>query len=374
VSISVFHISANQYPSLPATHHTRRIWAELARDVDEYHVFARANGWRYERSTEGNTTLHLLPAIGKRPWVFFFTSWALPFLLSRHRATHLVAQCPVMGGLAASVCAKLFGLKLVVELHGSQYFEAARPGFTGRVEHWFYRALSGISFRAADRIRTYSEDMQERLLAMYGRDLARKAVIVPTRVDLAVFNRAKEDYAIGEVLKIATIGSLAPRKNHLELIRHLHRAGVPFRLTIIGSGPLREEYVKECGRLGIGGVLVLTGNLQHGEMAGLLVKQDLYVHYALSEGMPRAILEAMACGLPVISNNAGFLQSVLRDGTNALVLSKPSLPELRKAIETLAGSAALRERLGRAARQTIEAQFNAKHVFDNYRKVILCET
>lgn len=367
----LLHVSGNRYPPLPADHHTRRIWQELGKGFDEYHIVARGERLRFTYTVEGNLHLHLLPSFGRRMWVFFFLSWVLPYFVVRYRPTHLLAQCPVLGGLAAAACAKMFRLPLFVELHGAHYFGRERQGWAGVLEFYSYRCLSLFSFAAATRIRSLSEDMSDRFCAVYGEALRSKLCTIPTRVDLSVFNQVKADYTVGEVLRVISVGSFFSRKNHCNLIRDLHLTGIPFRLVLVGSGPLLSEYRRLSDDLGISENIEIAGKVGHDELKKLLAQSDVYVHYALSEGLPRAILEAMAAGLPVVATRVGFIGGVLQDGDNALVLDAPWAAQLAEAIKRICSSEARRRRLGENARQTIEERFESNMVFEQYRRAIL---
>jgi len=365
----LFHISGNQYSPFPVKHHTRRIWDELSKGFDEYHIIARGFENRYVHSIEGSVHLHLLPALSSRMWPFLFLSWLLPFFIIRYKPTHLLAQCPVVGGLAASFCSILFKIPLFVELHGAHYFVASRSNLKSKLEHIFYRVFSRITFSVADRIRSLSQDMSENLLNVYGEKVFKKVVVIPNRVDLNVFSLVKKSYKLNKPIRIITVGNYLPVKNHLSLIKDLSETKYDFQLIIAGTGPLKVEYESLADQLNIRDRITLV-KLDHQTLAELLSQQDIYVHYSLSEGVPRAILEAMAAGLPVISSRVGFIKDVLIDNENALVIDKPYSDGLRKSIRSLDESEYLREYLGKSARQTIEDRFEWNRVFDNYRTAI----
>lgn len=367
----LLHISGNQYPPLPVDHHTRRIWSELAIGFDEYHVLARSEGMNFSHSIDGNIHLHLLPSFGRRMWVFFFLSWLLPYFIARYRPTHLLAQCPVLGGLAAAACAWAFRLPLFVELHGAHYFGPTKNGWLKALEFKIYRAFSHITFAAANKIRSLSDDMSDHLRKIYGARVVEKIVTIPTRVDLKVFNSVKSDYRVGDVLRVVTVGALTPTKNHCQLMHDLCASGVSFQLTIVGTGALAEKYREMAISLGISDKLIITGRVSHQELAALLPNHDIYVHYSVSEGLSRAILEAMAAGLPVVATRVGFIGGVLEDGNNSLILIPPWQTQLTSAIDRLYKSEELRRSLGEAARCTIEERFESSRVFNKYREAIL---
>ena len=310
----LFHISANQYEITSTRHHTFKIWEELSKGFDEYHVFARNKSMKFARAKFGNIYVHLIPSFGKRGLVFFFLSWLLPFYILKYRPSHLLAQCPVMGGIVGAVCSMVFGISLFVELHGKHYFEQARAGVIGRVEHCFYRLLSVFSFRQAKKIRVLSRDMFDKFISVYGVEYSKKTVIIPVRVDLRNF-LPKEHYVKRDKLRIVNIGRLCSNKNQIGLLEDLKSfSDCPLEIILIGDGEdlnriklfqmeLPEHINIRC-----------CGAITHEEIAKILLDCDIYVHYSISEGTPRAILEAMAVGLPVITSDSGFMKDVFMHG------------------------------------------------------------
>lgn len=365
----LFHISGNQYLPFPAAHHTRRIWDELARDFEEYHIIARSKDNRYIHSVDGSIHLHLLPSFGKRMWPFFFLSWLLPYFILRYKPTHLLAQCPVLGGFSAAICSLFFRIPLLIELHGTQYFLPARPGWKGIVEHILYRWISHVAFFSARRIRSLSEDMSERIMQIYGESVYKKTVVIPNRVDLGIFKYFKETYEIHGAIKIITIGNFSKNKNHCALIEDLSNMGIDFKLTIIGSGSLKEEYLKLSDRLCVRDRIEIMC-LDHKSLAALLPQQDIYIHYSLSEGVSRAILEAMAVGLPVVSTRVGFIKGILSNAENAILIDKPYAAGLETAVRSLMTSEETRRHIGISARHLIENHYEWSQVFDSYRAAI----
>src|SRR5688572_17346135 len=105
----LLHVSGNRFPPLPAEHPDLQTWRQLARGFDEYHMFARGKDNRFRHSTLGNLHLHLIPQLGSRMWIFFFTSWLLLGYAVKLRPTHILAQCPIFGGLAALAAGRLVG-------------------------------------------------------------------------------------------------------------------------------------------------------------------------------------------------------------------------------------------------------------------------
>jgi glycosyltransferase involved in cell wall biosynthesis len=146
-------------------------------------------------------------------------------------------------------------------------------------------------------------------------------------------------------LRIICVGSYIPLKNHLALIEDVANLA-DVSLTIVGGGPLRAAYEQQITQLRLQARVKLVPWMSQHDLAVLLAKHDAYVHYSTTEGLSRAILEAMAVGLPVVATRVGFVDGVLLDGVNALVLDKPW-------------------------RGAIERDYSAAAVFGQYRSAIL---
>lgn len=366
----LFHVTGNCYPPFPVVHHTYRIWKELASGFDEYHVIARGERNVYIHCTDGNIHLHLLPRLISRMWVFFFLSWLLPLFVWRYRPTQLLVQCPVMGGVAAAVCSVIFKIPMMVELHGSHYFYRQWKGRFGVLFFYVYKTLTKITFAVANKIRCLSEHMRNSVLECYGASSYAKVVVIPNRVDLKLFRDVKKNYKINDPIKIVTVGSYIPIKNHISLIEALCLSDLDFVLTLIGDGPLGDKYRSVARQLHSEHKIVLTGRLPQKEIAALLIEQDIYIHYAHSEGVSRAILEAMAVALPIITAPVGFIGDVLTNGQDAIVLDNANDKCLNKAIKFYLASEATREMMGRVARSTIENRYEWEFVFNLYRRSI----
>lgn len=366
----VFHLSANVFQPLPGTHHTLAIWKELSRGAREYHVIASAGALSYSHSKAGRIHLHLLPTLGRRAWAYTFSSWMILLLALVYRPNRIVAQCPVHGGLVGAFLAWIAAIPMLCEVHGSHYFRVVRPGWLGRIEHAFYVFASGISFRLATAVRSLSQQMSLEIGKIYGERIQSKTLVIPNRVDMSVFFPPKTTYKIESDVKIVAVGSYVPVKNHLALIRDVFAAQPKARLTIVGSGTLGSEYRKLAESIGCSERLTLVKAASHREVAALLAQSDIFVHYSLTEGVPRALLEAMAMGLPTVSSDVGYIGDFAIHGTNTLILGRAGALTLDEAMSRLAGSLAYRRSIGVSAHDTIKKKYEWSVVFEQYRNVI----
>jgi len=212
--------------------------------------------------------------------------------------------------------------------------------------------------------------MTNQLRQTYGAAIAAKAVEIPTRVDLRIFSPAKTNYDISDPLRVINVGSYLPIKAQAQLIVDLFEAYPHSRLTLVGSGPLAERYVALAEKLRITERVRLIHAQTHNDVATLLAESDVYVQYSRAEGVSRAVFEAMAMGLPVVTTPVGFVEGVLAHDRDVLVLGSAGSETLAAAISQLTGSEELRARLGRHARRRVEDEFEWNSVFSRYRQAI----
>jgi glycosyltransferase involved in cell wall biosynthesis len=121
--------------------------------------------------------------------------------------------------------------------------------------------------------------------------------------------------------KLITIGSLQPYKGQEVLIRACQRLverGIPFHCDIIGEGLLREKLAALIKDSGLAGKVTLLGAMTQEEVARRLPEADCYVQPSIitpngkMEGIPLALMEAMACGLPVVASSLSGIPELVR--------------------------------------------------------------
>lgn len=120
------------------------------------------------------------------------------------------------------------------------------------------------------------------------------------------------------------------------------------RYVLVGEGPLRDELEQTIDRLALRHVVVLHGRAA--EARSLYPAFDIYVQASDSEGLPNAVLEAAACGLPIVATAVGGTAEILTADVDGVLVPKGDGDRLASAIAGVAVDAALQARLGRAAR------------------------
>jgi glycosyltransferase involved in cell wall biosynthesis len=194
--------------------------------------------------------------------------------------------------------------------------------------------------------------------------------VVPSGVDVERFDgglparEAKEALGLepGRPV-IGTIGRLEERKGHADLLvaaRTVLRMANGLRplVLIVGDGPLREDLARQAADLGVLDSVRFTGQLA--DVRVPLCAMDVFVLPSNAEGMPNALLEAMAARRPVVATEVGGMREVV-DGERTGVLVPPRDPDaLGRAILHLLADPARARRLGEAAQSRVAREFSAR--------------
>ena len=173
-----------------------------------------------------------------------------------------------------------------------------------------------------------------------------------------------------EHLLIGCVASLSPIKRHADLIdgfavlAALHPAA---RLLLVGEGPLRGELEAQIAALRLGASVRLLG--ARSGMEGLLPAFDVFTLASSSEGLSNAIIEAQACGLPVVATAVGGNVDLVRPGHNGLLVPALAPGELGRALLQAAADADWRAQAGQHAREQALAQHSMAAMVEAYDRV-----
>lgn len=171
-------------------------------------------------------------------------------------------------------------------------------------------------------------------------------------------------------LKAVTVGRLVPLKRVdgiLEAIAQIPELG----LVVVGDGPERARLECRAASLGVSERVYFAGRRSREETLSLMAACDIFVLNSTHEGLPHVVLEAMALGLPVVATAVGGTPEVVKHGATGLLISTQN-GAIPAALERLARDAALRARMGRAARQWVCKHLNLEHMVEQTEDVILC--
>jgi glycosyltransferase involved in cell wall biosynthesis len=356
---NLLHISSNVFPPLNEEHSTKKIWRELSKGFNEYHILARSKDNKFHNYQEGNIYLHLVPKLGSSK-SFFLTSIVMLGIIKKYKIDLMLSQCPLFGGVTAATISKITKIPLMIEIHGMIYFSILD---SNKIIDKILAKLIRYSFRNANKVRTLSNTMTDMLCE---REIIANAVIIPNRVNTQIFNLPKMNLQLDDPIKVVSVGRFVWEKSFetaIEAVKKLHKK-YNIELTLIGGGPLYEKYAAMADGCKY---IHLVSYLPQEDFVPLLNLADIYIQPSISEGMPRTILEAMAMRLPVISSNVGAISGIISDRKNGILIKGGDSKDLEDAIDLLIKDEPLRITIATNGYDDVISKYEWAKVFEKYR-------
>jgi glycosyltransferase involved in cell wall biosynthesis len=261
---------------------------------------------------------------------------------------------------------------------GVPFVVASERSVEPRKAAWRVRA-DRLTWRLADVWTANAEAVARVLVAREGLTRDRIAVI-PTSVDTVRFSPQhgggfRTELDIGDEPLLLSVARLDPLKGHrtlLEAFSHITKVRPLAVLVLVGEGAERATLEAQASTLGLTARVRFTGGLA--DVRPALASADVFVLSSDAEGMPGAVLEAMAMGLPVVATDVGGTSEAL-DGGSAGVLVPPRDPQaLAAAVAALLDAPERRRALGARGRALVAERYSVEHVVDEtdalYRRLL----
>lgn len=221
-------------------------------------------------------------------------------------------------------------------------------------------------FNAAAAVHCVSDDIR-REAVVHGLDPAKARVIRPA-VDPSFFTPGEAPES-EHGFRIVTTGSLIWRKGfeyQLSAVRWLVNRGEHVSMDIIGEGPERQRVSYTIHDLRIQDSVAVRGKLPPEAVRDCLQQADVFVLSSLSEGISNAVLEAMSCGVPVVTTDCGGMREAVTDGVEGFVVPVRDPESMAAALGRLVSDPELRRRMGEAGRQRILREFTLERQIDQW--------
>jgi glycosyltransferase involved in cell wall biosynthesis len=193
------------------------------------------------------------------------------------------------------------------------------------------------------------------------------AVVIPMGVDLELFSPASVTPVPG---RIVSVHALLPRKGTDVLIRAVARVKLQFptvHAMIAGDGPELERLQQLSTELGVGASVTFLGRVPRQELPKLYQSAAAFCHAARTDTFPMAVLEAMACGIPVLASSAGAFAEMV--GTAGLIHPVGSFDVLGDQIGEVLGHQLYRDQLSVAARERAVRVYSIDGMCESYLRL-----
>lgn len=285
--------------------------------------------------------------------ILFPESVRIAHKMRRDGISHVHAHFATFPAATALVIKRLTGIPYSFTAHGSDIHVT---------QHGLARKIRDAEF--AVMISAYNRQF---VLEKCGTSLADRLVVVHCGIRPGEYRENGEPSSPpGEAFTIMCVASLNPVKGHeflVEACRQLQNRGTKFVCRLVGDGPLRKQLSQQIRESGLEGRVIMEGMLSLEEVRTKLQECDVFALCSVRtsrgdrEGIPVALMEAMATGLPVVASDISGIPELVDEESGVLVPPGDSRA-IADALQRLAEAPQLRQKLGRHARRRVQADFD----------------
>jgi glycosyltransferase involved in cell wall biosynthesis len=286
----------------------------------------------------------------------------LPFVLAKHQPDGLIIFFSFPSGPLGLVAKLCFGIPYVISLRGGDV-----PGLVPELNklHKSIAPLRRLVLKNARAVVANSEGLRK-----LSESADRCPVhVIPNGVDTEFFRpdlARSTSTQTGEPLRILFVGRFQEQKNLEFLLRQLARLSEgSFELHFVGGGPDEKRLRDLAGKLGIAKSITRHGWLPRSALPHVYQSTDCLVNPSLYEGMPNVVLEAMACGLPVIASKVSGNDALVVHGETGFLFELHERDGLMSALKRMY-DVDLRRRMGAGGRARAIAGFSWRKVAEAY--------
>lgn len=261
---------------------------------------------------------------------------------------HISERGSVLRKILLVLLSLAFHKPILIHTHGAEF-----ESFFSQLPKWAQKTLSAI-FQKCDAFIVLSKSWQKFYVSQLGLNPDR-VFTLPNAVKLPLIVPIRSN---STPIKLVFCGRIGARKGAFDLVQALtyltDDQKAMTQLMMAGDGDLEQgQHLSE--QLDLSHHVTFLGWLSPQERDELLAHADVFILPSYNEGLPVAILEAMAWGLPIITTPIGGIPEVIIPNQNGLLVEPGNIQQLSKAIQLLIDDQQLRHSLGKAARETAKS-------------------
>lgn len=305
-------------------------------------------------------------------WDVLMTVVDLYAFLKKERPVILQTHLPASAYFAV-IAGKMAGIPNLVYTFHSSNLLPPRKGFSLR--NLLRRKLTQVLCRQVNVIVAVSQAIENRLLELIPNQVS-LIRIIPNGIDIQTYKEVPASGALKKTLGMAPqaplitmVGSLSLVKNQtmfLKALVSLVKSYPEVRAVLVGDGPQKNHLLSLCQELGLSPFVHFLGLRR--DIPDILSETDIFVCTSRWEGLPLAILEAMAAGRPIVATNVPGVQEVLDQESGILVaLDKPET--LVESLVRLIEDPSLRLDLGRKARERVTEWYSLGNTISSWENL-----
>lgn len=266
--------------------------------------------------------------------------------------------CHAFFGVPCGFIAQRLKLPYIISLRGADvpHNDPKRDNM-----HKLFYFVNKTTWKNAKFVIANSEDLREKALkTKFVQDVG----IISNGVDC---NKFKPSSIVkkNDKLNVLYVGRLNKIKNLHILIESIKKLD-NVQLNIVGDGPEMNNLKKLVEKFKINKKVKFYGKKPHDELIKIFQENSVYVQPSLNEGMSNTVLEAMACGLPIISTNTGGVSKLIKD--NGFIVETSNVQAIKDKLQELINNRILIENMGKKSR-TIALEMSWDKVADEYKEL-----
>lgn len=245
------------------------------------------------------------------------------------------------------------------------------PARFKKLFQWYAKCVCN----SCNKVICQSSIVANELVQMFGAD-ERRIEIVHNWIDLSGYSlngtahHRNGDCAESQIIFVGWLHSVKGLEYLIRAVKLLADDGLQFRLIICGNGALLDELKSLACELNVDHLIRFEGWVPNARIGELLGQSDIFVLPSLSEGMPNALLQAMACELPVVATNVSSIPALVHDGENGF-LAPPKDPEaLYRGLKQLILNPDQRRAMGKRNRRRIIEDHDISKVWPRVARIL----
>jgi glycosyltransferase involved in cell wall biosynthesis len=264
------------------------------------------------------------------------------------RACDVLRVFQVTGAIPAVAANARFGVPYATT-YGFSYGQLSRPGPTRLLK----AVVERVSLRRAAAVIVTTEALRARASRW-----ARRVELIPNGVDTTRFAPPATVAARPGPRRILYVGRFSAEKNLSALVRAAADLGrrVPVRLVLVGAGPLEARLRQELSAAGVDAEF--PGVIGQERLPSVYAAADAFVLASFTEGHPKVLIEAMACGVPCVASSCDGNRSLVTEGETGLLFDPRRPDELARALERVLSEPALAACLARRGRELVLERYD----------------
>ena len=258
-------------------------------------------------------------------------------------------------GFVAAYAGKYLDVPSVVSIRGNDIERAAFD--PAKFSHVMF------ALKNASAVTTNASELAKKAKAFFDREI----ILVPNGIDRDIFRPMEKNTSLAKTLGLADLpvigfaGELREKKGMASLLSGYAKINKERPCTLLIVGEVREgedkKTFEEFRLSNPDARIIVTGSVPHKDMPAYYSLMDVFVHPSLRDGMPNAVLEAMACGIPVVSTPVGGALDVIQDGENGLRIPANDANAMSRVVQKILDAESTRKKISANARKTIIEKF-----------------